>query len=33
MKLGSEKRQLEAKKRQLGKFNIDKSGGNKIIKK
>jgi hypothetical protein len=33
MKLGSIIRQLGAKKRQLGKFNVDKSGRNKIIKK
>jgi len=33
MKLGSGKWQLKAKKRQLGKFSVDKSGRNKIIKK
>jgi hypothetical protein len=33
MKLGSEKRQLRAKKRQVGKFNVDKSGRKQIIKK
>jgi hypothetical protein len=33
MKLGSEKRQLRAGKRQVGKFNVDKLSKKQIIKK